>query len=96
MDAVKNFIVEVEFDGLSPDAPTLRIPMQRRTPDEALRMVKHAVLDRETKRPGPPGGSAFTVAVFPESYEAGTEAFVAERITLVTMPFADEIGCDET
>ncbi|MFJ2218255.1 hypothetical protein ACIQVO_38670 [Streptomyces sp. NPDC101062] len=92
---VKNFIVEVEFDGLIPGAPPLRIPVQQQTPYDALRMVKHALLESETRGAVPAGGSAFTIAVFPEYYEAGTESLVAERITLVTMPFADEIECDE-
>ncbi|WP_217226102.1 hypothetical protein [Streptomyces anulatus] len=88
----RNFLVEVRLDGPE-DVPPLRIPVQCQTPDDALSRVKTAVLDWETRGPVP-GGSVFTVAVFPESYEAGAEALAAERITLVTMPFADEIRND--
>ncbi|MFJ9574555.1 hypothetical protein [Streptomyces bacillaris] len=95
MVSVKNFVVEVEFDRLPPGTPPLRIPVQRRTAGEALEMVKHVLLESETKGAVPAGGSVFTIAVFPESYEAGDESLVAERIRLVTMPFADEIACDE-
>lgn len=90
---MKNFIVEVEFEGWS--APPLRIPVQRRIPDDALRMVKNALLDQGREGSIPAGVSVFTIAVYPESYPAGAEALTAERIRMVTMPFADEIECDE-
>ncbi|MFJ9719946.1 hypothetical protein ACIRPQ_29140 [Streptomyces sp. NPDC101213] len=79
---------EVVFDGV--DGPPLKLPLWHEDPDEALAFVKES-LRQELTRGGTPGGTVYTVGIFPRFYRRGDVSLAAERVSLVTMPHATEL-----
>lgn len=82
MHETRPWKVHVEFAG-RPGKP-LVLPVALPTAEEALQLVKGAVRDILLASESP-GGSEYTISVFPPGYRAGDESTVAETVTLVTM-----------
>ncbi|WP_055693404.1 hypothetical protein [Streptomyces prasinopilosus] len=73
--------VHVTFEGR--EGEPLVLPVLSTSPRDALDQVKTGI--RETLLGEEPGGSEYTVSVFPPGYRAGDESVLAEKVTLVTM-----------